>query len=195
VDKRTGYRTKQMLVAPVLDAAQRRAARRRPADQQQGGHALQPADRRGRQLAQTLAIAFKQRQKQPQRRKDQVRLPGRRRRAFSRREFDLATRSARRKGLDIEEVLIRASSRSSWRPSARRSASSSACPTSPSRQDRIKPMDLLKNLKREYVEANQWLPIEDGKEGLVVLCRSDPERVKTSRIVNNVFPKASSSFA
>jgi len=54
--------------------------------------------------------------------------------------------------------------------------------------DRIKPMDLLKNLKREYVDSNQWLPIEEGKDGLVVLCL-DPERVKSSRIVNNVFPK------
>jgi type II secretory ATPase GspE/PulE/Tfp pilus assembly ATPase PilB-like protein len=48
-------------------------------------------------------------------------------------------------------------------------------------------MDLLKNLKREYVESNQWVPIEEAKEGLVILCL-DPERVKSSRIVQNVFP-------
>src|SRR5207237_10246311 len=52
--------------------------------------------------------------------------------------------------------------------------------------DRIKPMDLLKNLKRDYVESNQWVPIEEAKEGLVILCL-DPERVKSSRIVQNVF--------
>src|SRR2546430_9217080 len=61
-------------------------------------------------------------------------------------------------------------------------------PYEPFKQDRIKPMDLLKNLKRDYVESNQWVPIEDGKEGLIVLCL-DPERVKSSRIVQNVFPK------
>src|SRR3990172_4933043 len=49
-------------------------------------------------------------------------------------------------------------------------------------------MDLLKNLKREYVGSNQWIPIEDSKDGLLVLC-TDPERVKSSRVVNNVFPK------
>ena len=49
-------------------------------------------------------------------------------------------------------------------------------------------MDLLKilNLNR-HVESNQWVPIEEAKEGLVILCL-DPERVKSSRIVQNVFP-------
>jgi hypothetical protein len=50
-------------------------------------------------------------------------------------------------------------------------------------------MDLLKNLKREYVEGNLWLPIDEAKEGLVVLCL-DPERIKSSRIASNVFPKS-----
>ncbi len=59
--------------------------------------------------------------------------------------------------------------------------------------DRIKPMDLLKNLKREYVESQQWVPIEDGRDGLLVLTL-DPERVKSSRIVNNVFPKLKPIF-
>jgi type II secretory ATPase GspE/PulE/Tfp pilus assembly ATPase PilB-like protein len=55
--------------------------------------------------------------------------------------------------------------------------------------DRVKPAELLKNLKREYVEANLWVPIDDTKEGLVVLCL-DPERIRSSRIASNVFPKA-----
>jgi hypothetical protein len=60
-------------------------------------------------------------------------------------------------------------------------------PYEPFKPDRIKPLDLLKNLKRDYVESNQWVPIEEAKEGLVILCL-DPERVKSSRIVQNVFP-------
>ncbi|HEY2336849.1 MAG TPA: GspE/PulE family protein, partial [Burkholderiales bacterium] len=62
-------------------------------------------------------------------------------------------------------------------------------PYEPFKSDRVKPMDLLKNLKREYVDSNQWVPIDDTKEGLVVLCL-DPERIKSSRIASNVFPKA-----
>src|SRR3972149_1855236 len=65
----------------------------------------------------------------------------------------------------------------------------SAVPNAPHKPDRIKPPELLKNLKREYVEQNQWVPIDDSKEGVVVLCL-DPERVKSSRIVQNVFPKS-----
>jgi type II secretory ATPase GspE/PulE/Tfp pilus assembly ATPase PilB-like protein len=53
----------------------------------------------------------------------------------------------------------------------------------------MKPPELLRNLKREYVEQNQWVPIDDTKEGVVVLCL-DPERIKSSRIVQNVYPKS-----
>jgi hypothetical protein len=34
-----------------------------------------------------------------------------------------------------------------------------------------------KNLKRDYVEANQWLPVEETQEGVVVVA-IDPERLK-----------------
>src|SRR6266545_1983615 len=79
VDKRTGYRTKQMLVSPVVEAG-------------------------STELCQTLAIAFKQRQK-PQVLKtkydflvsDAV---------ISAAEFELAARSARKKAVDVETVLI-----------------------------------------------------------------------------------------
>jgi type II secretory ATPase GspE/PulE/Tfp pilus assembly ATPase PilB-like protein len=50
-------------------------------------------------------------------------------------------------------------------------------------------MDLLKNLNRGYLEENQWLPIEDSKDGIIVVS-GDPERVRSARIVNNVFPKS-----
>src|SRR5258706_12546305 len=50
-------------------------------------------------------------------------------------------------------------------------------------------MDLLKTMKREYVESNQWLPIDEAKEGLSVMCL-DPERIRSSRIASNVFPKS-----
>jgi len=59
--------------------------------------------------------------------------------------------------------------------------------------DRIKPMDLLKNLKREYIEQNQWMPIEDSSNGIVVLTM-DTEQVKNSRIVNNVFPRSKLAY-
>ncbi len=61
-------------------------------------------------------------------------------------------------------------------------------PYEPFKQDRVKPLDLLKNLKRDYVESSNWVPVEDVKEGLIVLT-TDPEKVRASKVVSNIFPK------
>ena len=187
VDKRTGYRSKQMLVAPILEAQNgeligvvqiinNRSDSPFPSIAEEGVLSL----------AQTLAIAFAQRQKprQVMRSKYDALVTDA---VISSDELDLAQRSARRKSVDLEEVLIK---EFQVKPAAIGSALSGffGVPYEPFRVDRIKPMDLLKNLKRDYVEANQWLPVEEGRDGIVVVA-IDPERIKGSRIVNNIFPK------
>ena len=186
VDKRTGYRTKQMLVAPVVEAGSSDLIGVVQLINNKAGAAFGSLAEEGvQELCQTLAIAFRQRQK-PQVLKtkydflvsDAV---------ISAAELELAARSARKKSIDVEAVLIE---EFQVKLAAIGEALSKffGVPYEPFKPDRIKPMDLLKNLKREYVESNQWLPIEEAKEGLIVLCL-DAERVKSSRIVNNVFPK------
>ncbi|MCX6977795.1 MAG: GspE/PulE family protein, partial [Verrucomicrobia bacterium] len=182
-----GYRTKQMLVAPVVDGTNGELIGVVQIINNKAGLPFGPMTEEGvSELTQTLAIAFRQRQK-PQVLKtkydflvsDAV---------ISAAEFELAARSARKKAIDVESVL--SEEFQVKLPSIGAAlAKFFAVPYEPLKTDRIKPMDLLKNLKREYVESNQWVPIEDGKEGLIVLCL-DPERVKSSRIVQNVFPKA-----
>jgi type II secretory ATPase GspE/PulE/Tfp pilus assembly ATPase PilB-like protein len=187
VDKRTGYRTKQMLVAPIVEAASAELIGVIQIINNKTGTPFGALAEEGvTELAQTLAIAFKQRQK-PQLVKtkydyliaDAVLSSG---------EFELASRQARKKAVDVEQVLT---DEFQVKIPAIGAALSKffGVPYEPYRTDRVKPMDLLKNLKREYVEANQWLPIDDAKEGLVVLCL-DPERIRSSRIASNVFPKA-----
>jgi type II secretory ATPase GspE/PulE/Tfp pilus assembly ATPase PilB-like protein len=186
VDKRTGYRTKQMLVAPVLEAGSGDLIGVVQLINNKAGVPYGALAEEGvQELAQTLAIAFKQRQK-PQVLKTKYDLLVSDA-VISAAEFELAARSARKKALDIETVLIE---EFQVKPIAIGQALSKffGVPYEPFKPDRIKPLDLLKNLKREYVESSQWVPIEDSKEGLIVLCL-DPERVKGSRIVNNVFPK------
>ncbi|MBI4293286.1 MAG: GspE/PulE family protein [Betaproteobacteria bacterium] len=186
VDKRTGYRTKQMLVAPVLEAGSAELIGVVQLINNKAGVSYGALAEEGvQELAQTLAIAFKQRQK-PQVLKTKYDLLVSDA-VISAAEFELAARSARKKALDIETVLIE---EFQVKPASIGQALSKffGVPYEPFKPDRIRPMDLLKNLKREYVESSQWLPIEDSKEGLIVLCL-DPERVKGSRIVNNVFPK------
>ena len=186
VDKRTGYRTKQMLVASVVEAGSNELIGVVQLINNRNGAPFGPLAEEGvQELCQTLAIAFRQRQK-PQVLKtkydflvsDAV---------ISVAEFELAARSARKKAVDIEAVLVEEFQVKL--PAIGQALSKFfAVPYEPFKADRIKPMDLLKNLKREYVDSNQWLPIDDSKDGLIVIS-PDPDRVKSSRIVNNVFPK------
>jgi type II secretory ATPase GspE/PulE/Tfp pilus assembly ATPase PilB-like protein len=189
VDKRTGYRTKQVLCAPVVDAASSELIGVVQIINNKSGQPFGQLEEEGAVgLTQTLAIAFRQRQKasQPVKTKYDYLVADA---VLSAQEFDLATRSARRKGTDVEEVLI---GEFQVKLPAMGAALSKffGVPYEPFKADRIKPADLLKNLKREYVEQSQWLPIDDAKEGLIVLCL-DPERIKSSRIVSNIFPRAS----
>ena len=187
VDQRTGYRSRQMLAAPIVDA---------PTGELLG--VVQFINRRDEQafpalaeegitsLAQTLAVAFVQRQKP--RPAIRTRYDGLVADAvLSAAELDLAQRSARRKGLELEDVLLR---EFQVPPAAigRALASFFGVPYEPFRAGRVKPLDLLKNLKRDYVESNLWLPVEEGSEGIVVVA-PDPERVRSSRVVENIFPR------
>jgi len=187
VDKRTGYRTKQQLLAPIVEQGSGELIGVIQIINNKAGVPFGPLPEEGvSELAQTLAIAFRQRQK-PQLVKtkydylisDAVLSSG---------EFELASRQARKKAIDIETVLA---DEFQVKIAAIGAALAKffGVPYEPFKADRVKPMDLLKNLKREYVESNQWLPIDESKEGLTVLCL-DPERIRSSRIASNVFPKS-----
>jgi type II secretory ATPase GspE/PulE/Tfp pilus assembly ATPase PilB-like protein len=187
VDKRTGYRTKQQLVAPIMEPGSGELIGIIQIINNKAGVPFGALAEDGvAELTQTLAIAFKQRSK-PQLVKtkydyliaDAVLSAG---------EFELASRQARKKAVDVEQVLVE---EFQVKIPAIGAALSKffGVPYEPFKSDRVKPMDLLKNLKREYIDGNQWVPIDDTKEGLVVLCL-DPERIKSSRIASNVFPKA-----
>ena len=192
VDKRTGYRTKQMLVGPIIDTqAGELLGVVQLINNKSGAPFAVVAEEGVKGLCETLAIAFTQRNKPPHVIKskydhlvaDVV---------ISAQELELAARSARKKNIDVEEVLI---TEFQVKPTAIGTALSKyfGVPYEPYKVDRIKPMDLLKNLKRDYVEQNQWLPVEEGPEGLLVICL-DPEQVKSSRIVNNVFPRGKAVY-
>jgi type II secretory ATPase GspE/PulE/Tfp pilus assembly ATPase PilB-like protein len=187
VDKRTGYRTKQMLVAPIMEAGGSELIGVIQVINHKTGTAFGEMAEDGiAEISQTLAIALKQRQKPAVAKtkydyliSDAVLSAG---------EFELASRQARKKAVEIEQVLLE---EFQVKLPAIGAALSKffGVPYEPFKPDRVKPADLLKNLKREYVESTQWVPIDDAKEGLVVMCL-DPERVRSSRIAANVFPKA-----
>ena len=187
VDKRTGYRTKQMLVAPILDAGDNELMGVVQVINNKSEEPFSQVAVEGvAELCKTLAIAFRQRQKQPntiRTKYDQLVAEG----IISAAEMELATRSARKKGVDVEDVLI--DEFQIKLPSIGKSiAAFFSVDYEPFKADRIKPAELLKNLKRDYVESNAWIPVDDTRNGLVILT-PDPEKVKASRIVSNIFPK------
>ncbi|MBI1889271.1 MAG: GspE/PulE family protein [Burkholderiales bacterium] len=188
VDKRTGYRTKQMLLAPLLDAQNSELLGVIQLINNRSGLPFSTIAEEGvKELCATLAIAFVQRLKpSPLVRSKYDSLVADA--VLSAPEFELATRSARRKNVDIEEVLI--SEFQVPLPTIGQALSKFfGVPYESFKGDRVKPVDFLKNLKRDYIEQNQWLPLDDTKEGMVILAL-DPERIKGSRVLNNIFPKA-----
>ena len=191
VDRRTGYRTKQMLVGPVVTKDGDVVGVVQIINNKIGEPFSPLAEEGLRGLCETLAIAFSVRSKPGQAVKtkyDQLVADA----VLSAQEMELAIRSARRKNLDIEEILV---DEFQVKPSTIGMALGKffGVPYEPYKADRVKPLDLLKNLKRDYLEQYQWIPLEETNEGILIMTM-DPEQVKSSRIVSNIYPKNKLSF-
>ncbi|SMB31073.1 Type II secretory pathway, ATPase PulE/Tfp pilus assembly pathway, ATPase PilB [Sterolibacterium denitrificans] len=190
VDKRTGYRTKQMLVAPVAttdgDVVGVVQVINNKADEPFSNQVVEGL----KGLCETLAIAFSQRAKLSASKTKYDNLVNDA--VISAQELKLAIRSARRKNTDIESVLI-----SEFQVKLAAIGAALAkffnVPYEPYKADRVKPMDLLKNLKRDYLEQNQWLPLEETSEGTVIMAM-DPEQLMNSRVVSNIFPRSKLAY-
>ena len=189
VDQRTGYRSKQMLIAPILGG--------------EGGGELmgviqlinnlagQPFsslhDEGVMELSKTLAIAFRVRQQMPgsvQSKFEYLVVDN----IIAAGELELATKAARRKNKNVEDILV--DEFQVKQPAIGAAlAKFFGVDYEPFKQDRIKPPDLLRNIKRDYAEGNHWIPLEDGKQGVIVMS-TDPERVRNSKMVENVFPRS-----
>lgn len=191
VDQRTGYRTREMLVAPLVAQPSGELLGVVQFINHLGGGPFPPVATEGlKQLCETLSVALNQRMK-PQRvrsKYDALVLEA----VLSAAELEQATRAARDRDLDIEEVLV-ADYHVKLSAIGQSLSKFFMVPYEPFRPDRVKPVELLRNLKSQYVEENLWLPLEDGSNGLVVMA-IDPERVGASRIVNQIFPKSKVSF-
>ncbi|HKA42722.1 MAG TPA: ATPase, T2SS/T4P/T4SS family [Burkholderiales bacterium] len=188
VDGKTGYRTKQMLVSPVLEQKSKELIGVVQIINSKTGQPFLPVMEEGvMHLTETLAIALRQRQgpmMQVRTKYDGLVISA----VISAEELELAQRSARRKNLDIETVLLE---EFQVKVPALGDALAGyfGVPYEPFKPDRIRPPDLMKNMSREFCQTNQWVPLEDTKDGIVVMT-VDPEKIKASRMVNNVYPKS-----
>lgn len=188
VDQQTGYRSRQMLVFPILDPSTSELIGVVQLTNTLSGLPFPHMAEHGAiEIGKTLAIAFCQRQTSVGSIKTKFDLLIAES-IISASELELAQRSARKKKISLEDVLI---DEFQVKPADIGHALSVffGVPYEPYRADRIRPMSLLKHLKQEYVQSNGWIPIDETRdEGLIILT-PDPESVGSSRIVNNVFPK------
>ncbi len=190
VDAKTGYRTRQMLVAPIIEAKTRELVGIIQIINTKNGQVFPPYMEEGvLHLCETLSIAFRQRQGvssivQVRGRYDALVTDA----VISAEELELAQRSSRRKNLDLETVLI---DEFQVKVPALGAALAAffGVPYEPFRQDRIKPPDLLRNMSRDFCLTNQWVPLDDTKDGILVMT-PDVERTRASRMVGNVYPKS-----
>jgi type II secretory ATPase GspE/PulE/Tfp pilus assembly ATPase PilB-like protein len=189
VDLKTGYRTQQMLVVPVLDLRHRELLGVVQVINSRSGAPFPSLMEDGlMQVAEALAIPLQQHQRpmmMPLRSKYEALVANA---VLSSDELELAQRSARRKNLDLETVLIDEFHVKTADLGAALSVYFGV-PYVPYKGDRIRPSDLLRNMSQEFCEANQWLPLGEEPEGLMIMTL-DPEQTKAARMVVNVYPKS-----
>ncbi len=188
LDESSGFRCRQMLVAPLIDADSGRLhGVLQLINNTAGDEAFAAVFEEGALgLAQTLGVAFEKLRAAPaalRSRYHALIVDGR----ITKQELEEATRAARKAGTSVEAALIETCQLTLAEIGAAASRFFGV-PYESFRADRIRQVDLLRNIKREYVLQNQWIPLEETPEGIVILA-TDPEHVRASRVAHNVFPK------
>ncbi|MFN4064404.1 MAG: GspE/PulE family protein [Parazoarcus communis] len=187
VDDSTGFRAREMLAAAINDPESgKRVGVIQLINSKSGTPFSAVAEEGLLGLAQTLGVALSRHIQAPahlRSRFDALVADGR----ITAEELGELTREARDSGASLESLLLGNLGLSAV-DLGEAAARFYGVPYEPFNPNRVKPMDLLRYLKRDYVQQSHWLPLEETNEGVVILA-VDPEQVKTSRIAQNVFPK------
>ncbi len=195
VDKRSGYRTKQMLAAPVLEGETLHGVLQvinNKSDQPFSELEVEGV----LELCKTLATAIRQRMQRASGDSDKRKATkfdglvhdG----VLTRDELEQTIQTARGEGRPVEHVLM-ASFHIKPAQIGPSLSKFFGVPYEPFNPGRIRSEMLHGPLKRDFLEEQGWIPLEETPEGLVVMCM-DPEAVRGSRVVPQVFPR-SSKFA
>lgn len=193
VDKRTGYVTRQMLVSPILDERDNSLVGVLQLINQKDNQPFSLLALEGViEIAKTLAIALRQRQAGvfvAKSRYDYLIQDG----VIALAEMRLAQISARRKNKDFESTLIE-EFQVSKESIGQALAHFYQVPYRPFKAGLIKPLNLLKSLKREFLEEQQWLPLEETTSGIVILTK-DPEQIRNTRVAQQLYPQGQLIYA
>ena len=189
VDRRSGYRTKQMLVAPIMEGNTLHGVLQvinNKSDEPFGDLELDGVA----ELCKTLSTAIRQRGKQPEdvARKRATKFDGLVADGLiTDEELAHCVQEARTLAQPVETLLTE---KFGLKPAQIGAALSKFfnVPYEPFSAGRIRAEALHGILKREFVEEQGWIPLEESPEGLIIMCL-DSEAVRGSRIVPQVFPK------
>ena len=189
VDKRSGYRTKQMLVSPIIEGGNLYGVLQ--VINNKSDQSFSELDVKGViQLCKTLATAIRQRlQKvdEPQRiratKYDGLVADG----LLSGVQLQDCVQEARNEGQPVEHLLL---SKHQITPAqiGPSLAKFFGVPYEPFNAGRIRSEMLHGSLKREFAEGQGWIPLEESPEGLVIICL-DPEATRGARVVPQVFSR------
>ena len=189
VDRRSGYRTRQMLVLPISDGDKLHGVLQvinNKSDETFGELEVEGAT----QLCRTLATAIRQRMLKAadeQRRRatkyDSLVNDG----VMTAAELQACIQQAREQGAPVERLLL-----ANFNIRAAQIGASLAkffgVPYEPFDAGRVRSEQLQGPLKREFVLEQRWIPLEESTDGLAIMC-ADPEAVRGSRVVPQVFPR------
>jgi len=188
VDQITGYHSKQMPAAPIFRAHSDELLGVVQLLNNRADDAFTSTDEEGiTELCETMAVAYVQRMKPAvvaTSKYDSLIVDA----VISRDEFELATRSARRQNLDIEDVLI---DEFQVPLAAVGQALAKAFNVRYESADAVKKTThpISKQINRTFIEENFCLPIEDDGKNIILLT-TDPERTIRVGAVKRLFPYA-----
>ena len=188
VDRRSGYRTKQMLVAPIMEGSTLYGVLQvinNKSDEPFGDLEIDGVA----ELCKTLATAIRQRTEKPEENRksatkyDSLVNDG----ILTQAELANAVQTAREREMSVEQILL-----SQFNVKPPQIGASLAkffnAPYEPFAPTRLRIETLHGLLKRDYVEGQGWIPLEETQYGLSLMCL-DPEAVRGSRVVPQIFPR------
>jgi type II secretory ATPase GspE/PulE/Tfp pilus assembly ATPase PilB-like protein len=174
-DKKTGYRTKQILAMPILHE-NRNVGVIQLLNKKKGGRFSKEDELNVARIAKTLGVAFHNQQQLGQRRGtkfDYLLAQG----LMTQDDVNTAIATARQRNTDVETILL-----DQYKiPRAELGTALSQfyrVPFFEFDEHVIPPPDLMKDLKLEFLKRNLWLPLKRERDGSTIVLIDNPQDIQ-----------------
>ena len=191
-DKRTGYRTHQVLAMPILHEM-RVVGVIQLLNKQHGPRFTREDEASVARIAKTLGIAFHNQTQMAQRRpaKFDYLLA---QHLITDEELNVAIVEARRRQVDVESLLVEQYKV----PKSEMAIALSQfykVPFEEYDEKVVPPPDLLRELKADYLKTTFWLPLRRDPDGTVTILIDNPQDVQKVDAINQLLPRERIRFA